>query len=368
MLKLFVNNGNKIGYWQAHVEGAEVIIEYAKDLDGKAVRKVYKAKPKNVGRSNETTAEEQAELEMQSRCRKKIKEGYVNSIREATLPVTNQLGLKFPMTAGKYSPKSKVDWSTAMIQPKLDGHRAMYCDGVLYSRDGDEIDLTHIEEDFEALFKRYPHLEGTHFDGELYCHGKTLEEIGSLIKRPREESKGASFHIYDVVSDEEWLDRVDPVIEALEDSRIRSLRFVDTYTVDSDETVKYYHKHFLDLGYEGSMIRTGTKGYEDNKRSNSLLKVKDFDDAEFRVVDFEEGKAYHATDGNVYRVPVWVCDAGNSDGKTFTVTAQGTMQEKNKQWLKADEYIGKLLTVQFFGKTADKIPKLPVALRWREDI
>ena len=75
----------------------------------------------------------------------------------------------------------------------------MFKDGVLYSRQGKEIDLPHI---VEAIVSAG--LDHLHLDGEIYWHGKTLQEIGSLIKRPREESLSLKYWLYDVVSDEPY--------------------------------------------------------------------------------------------------------------------------------------------------------------------
>ena len=44
------------------------------------------------------------------------------------------------------------------------------------------------------------------------------------------------------------------------------------------------HTEFKALGYEGTILRHGTTGYEDDKRSRNLIKVKDYDEAEFKIV------------------------------------------------------------------------------------
>src|SRR5690606_13089132 len=101
-------------------------------------------------------------------------------------------------------------------------------------------------------------------------------------------------------------------------------------------------------------------------RSQNLLKVKDFSDAEFEVVGYERGKP----NGDL-EVPVWVCHNpfGKTEGaKHFRVTAAGNQYEKDQQWEARDQLVGKPLTVQFFGYSKDGVPLLPVALRWREDV
>lgn len=113
------------------------------------------------------------------------------------------------------------------------------------------------------------------------------------------------------------------------------------------------------------MLRFGDEPYRDGKRSRTLLKIKEFQDAEFTIVGVEEGKPY-IRDTRSYQVPVWVCAAGN--GETFTVTAPGTMEEKDNLWNNRERLIGLKLTVKYHYLSSEGIPQLPIALRFHETI
>ena len=52
--------------WTIKIEGNAVTVEHGRE-DGKLTSKTYYTKGKNLGRSNETTPEEQAELEAQAK-------------------------------------------------------------------------------------------------------------------------------------------------------------------------------------------------------------------------------------------------------------------------------------------------------------
>lgn len=360
---LYKNHSGSIGYWSAQNFGATVHIEHAKKIGGRPTQSQYEAKPKNVGRSNETTAEQQAELEIQSRAKKQLDKGYVRTQEEAAAPSTNTLGLEKPMLA---TPMDKVkvddiDWDNAYVQPKLDGHRALYKDGVLYSRAGKAQPLPHIMEAIKAVGADHLHL-----DGELYLHGKTLQEISSLVKRDQPETKDLVYHVYDVLdTSKPWADRFTEVEEILANAEHPSIKVVPSYPLSIVDEVTAYHEHFLDEGYEGTMLRHGTAGYHDGKRSKALLKVKNFKDAEFVVVGVQAGTP-SVTPEKTYQVPVWLCDCG--DGNTFEVTAQGNREEKDAQWANRADYIGKELTVKYHYFSKKGIPQIPIALRWREDI
>lgn len=364
--KLYKNHGTSIGYWEGWVEqsGADsfnVVMQYARTLDGKVTRREFGATPKNVGRSNETTSLEQAQLELDSRTRKQIDKGYVENQEDATAPSTNTLGFTKPMLAKpleKVKPQD-IDWNMAYAQPKLDGHRAMFKDGTLYSRQGKVIDLPHIVNAIKAHG-----LDHLHLDGELYVHGKTLQEISSLVKRNKEESLELVYHVYDTVGQATWLERMQPLTYN-EPFPAGAITVLFTAKVEHPDDLQYFHNQNLEEGYEGTMLRWGTEGYQDGKRSKHLLKMKNFQDAEFEIVTVNRGTPYVTPDG-IFEVPVWVCKSHN--GALFTCTGQGDMYQKHHLWETQEDHIGKQLTVKYHYFSKDGVPQLPVALRFKEDL
>ncbi len=368
-ITLYKNHDGKVGDWliqaislEPHIEGgaAELRISHTKVVGGKAVTKVAPIEGKNIGRANETSPCTQAVLELDSRVNKQIDKGYVRSIDDAAAPATNALGLQKPMLAhpiDKVDP-GKIDWEDAFGQPKLDGHRCLV-NGIMYSRNGKEILLPHIRDflgDHGLIDKR--------LDGELYVHGQLLQDIGSLIKKPREESLQLQYHVYDAIIDAPYADRhawlTDALCDALKADN-SPIRLVPAVRVRSRDELTKLHGAWLEAGYEGSMLRHGSAGYQADKRSASLLKVKDFEDIEATVIGVERG-----TPNGAFEVPVWILQLPN--GNQFKATAHGDMHQKHAQWEQRQTYIGRQLTVQIFGYSKDGIPLLPVALRWREDV
>ena len=361
---LYQNHGSAIGYWKASVtRDGYVTIEYAKKLYGKPVQKHYQAFAKNVGRANATTPYEQGASEVASKARLKINKGYVETVQEATEPSTNSLGLLKPMLATpleKIKPE-KIDWSYAFVQPKLDGHRALFNDGVLYSRQGKVLDLPHITEAITAAG-----IDHLHLDGELYIHGKTLQEMSKLIKKYRLESLDIEYHLYDQITDEVFQDRIIGLCNTVPQwPKGTRLKAVSTYRVFSMEDVMEQHTAYRNQGYEGTMLRFGTDDYQHGKRSRTLLKLKEFQDAEFKIIEVNEGKPY-ITDEGTFRVPIYTCETKGLG--TFTVTAPGNMHEKDELWQDRDNSIARYLTIKFHYYSADGIPQLPIALRFYETV
>lgn len=372
---LYKSHANSVGHWSIHVEmpeggdEAHLVISHAKTLTGKATGSRVPVKGKNIGRSNETTPWEQAMSEMASRIRKQEDKGYRLQVPEAGAQATNSLGLAKPMLAtvwSKVKPES-IDWANCFGQYKLDGHRAMYKDGVLYSRQGKEINLPHIKDQLEALENRLGY--ALHLDGELYCHGIPLQQIGSLVKRPREESEQLVYHVYDCVKDMAYEYRLEMLkdylsSEDIDGSYIRLLNTVKVYSVAEAQQLQ---ADAIADGYEGAILRHGTTGYEDDKRSRNLLKLKDYQDGEFRIVGVVEGTPrYLEAEDRWLKVAVW--QLVTEDGQGFESTAPGDMYEKDRWWRERDYTLGQMATIKFFTYSDDGTPLQPVALRLREDI
>jgi len=156
------------------------------------------AKPKNVGKANATTAEQQAVLEVNSIIASKLQEGYFLTEKEA-----EDNTVQLPMLAKSYKDEAhKIDWNNCFVQPKLDGMRCLahiYADGrvpKLISRDGRIIEnMEHIQKE---LLQITP--QDIILDGELYAHGLGFQDNMKLIKKYRKgETENVKYHVYDIV-------------------------------------------------------------------------------------------------------------------------------------------------------------------------
>ena len=100
----------------------------------------------------------------------------------------------------------------------------------------------------------------------------------------------------------------------------------------------------LELGYEGSIIRKN-KPYE-CKRSWTLMKVKDFSDAEATIIGYEEGKGKR--EGHLGKF-IMQDDDGNEfgcpPGKGYNYKDMKDMLEN------IHDYIGERATFTYFERT-----------------
>lgn len=292
---------------------------------------------------------DQTMLEFNSRIKRQMDKGYVELLSDAMGKRTNTLGLPRPMLAQVFNKRaSRVNYDNAYVQRKYDGNRCLIArvDGknIAYTRNGIQIKtVNHILSVLDMP-------EGMILDGELYCHGESLQTIVSWIKRYQNDTQRLRYHIYDTVSTRPFADRMSIVKNIDIPSSAEIVPMIRVHkSGEANELLNEFRKE----GYEGAMLRWGRNGYEDGKRSYSLLKMKEFLDSEFRVIDVEASK-----DG----IAVLIMER---QGKRFKATAPGTMSDKAFVLANKYNYIGRDVTIEYAYITEDGVPFHPIAKAFR---
>ena len=343
-------SGVGLGTWRIFHIGNRIHIMHATVMGGSEVQHTEVVEKGLGGR----TLDQQIASRIASRVSKMLDKGYKRSMDEALESNGNQLGLLRPMLAQSLAKVNNVNYKNAVLQKKLDGHRCLITkdDGkiIAYSRQGKIIDtIGHITNPLQHIIA-----EGETFDGELYCHGQPLQTLASWIKRKQPATKSLRFVCYDYVSDDDYIDRWKYIYDKL--NLVENTLVLPHIPYQGQDHMSDYLKTVRNQGFEGLMLRTAGRGYEDGVRSSSLIKVKVFEDAEVRVVD-----VIPSSDG-------WAICVVTYNGRKFNVSAPGDMSAKHEVMRNADKYIGKLLTIEFSHITNEGIPFHATAKRWREDV
>lgn len=307
-------------------------------------------KPKNVGRSNETTATEQAISEAQSKVELKLREGYFETIKEAEEEGGSDFLL--PMLAQDAKKHlDKIEWP-CFVQPKLDGMRCLATPTSKTSRKNVSIDtMGHID-------IGRPEYSKIVADGELYAHDLNFQENMRVIKKYRKgETEKVKYHIYDAVSELPFEERYG--LAAIIVSMSTNCELVPTYKVENMEEVKKYHSQFLIEGYEGTIIRWGEEGYDVNKRSKYLLKYKDFIDESYEVVDVIANDADPTQGTLVCKIP--------KTTTTFKTGMKFSHYDRADMLKNKHKFIGQMAEIRFFEFSEDGIPRFPVCVGFRID-
>ena len=290
----------KIRIWLQEQKGANYrTVAGVKDSENLVYSDWSVAEPKNTGKKNATTAEEQAVAEIEAKYKKQRKTGYFDSIKDV-----DTVQYVEPMLAKNYNDYSaKIDFSKELwgIQCKFNGNRCIATKDGLFTRKGEKyVNVKHIEESLKSFFAEQPFAV---LDGELanYELRQELNELNKLIRRtvnitPEDVEKSremVKYYIYDgygfdthgqaipYKTRKHWIDN--NVI-----NKYKYIEEVKTYPVKSKVDLDKQYNIFVQDGEEGGILRKLDEGYE-NKRSKYLLKIKPEDDAEAILTNIQDG-------------------------------------------------------------------------------
>tara|TARA_R110000765_G_scaffold67916_5_gene131366 strand:- start:1824 stop:2987 length:1164 start_codon:yes stop_codon:yes gene_type:complete len=327
--------------------------------------------PKNVGKINETSPEEQALLEAESSVTRKIeREGYFGTAQDAV-----QFQKFSPTLAKGYQDRQEIN---ALSFPylgsqKLDGIRCYtnYEAHTLSRKNKAFLSCVHLYEEIKKMVKLIA-LEITkdtsmgwsviRLDGELYNHElkDNFEKIVSLVKKqkPTEEDLAEAeaiveYHIFDFCClsiNKSAIDRYNILKQVFAKNNFKYLVLVDQKMINNEEEAETFKNECKDLGFEGAMLKCPESPYE-TKRTENLLKYKDFYDAEYEIVCFTEGK------GNWAGAAKSVTLKGG-DGDTFKAGIKGSMEYAKQLLIDKDSYVGKMATIRYQELTSkNKVPR-----------
>lgn len=280
------------------------------------------------------------------------------------------------MQATPICPKRILKWQTSYIyvQPKLDGVRCLLQvnsngNAILLSSTGEPIvSAPHIQ-----LFAARNLPQHLVLDGELYLHGLPFESIASLALRTKnipDNHTKLEFHVFDVKLPQNFDYRLQFLANFFSwdvlSSKVCPLKLVRTEQVplklgsteeDIEDQVRPFLHRFLQLGFEGLVVRNPASVYEE-KRSYNLLKLKPSKQDVYQIVDFyqerdKNGNLKNSLGGFV------VCSPKNP-AETFCVGSGFTKEQRETFWKNAEDLIGRAVVVNYQDLTKTrKIPRFP---------
>lgn len=274
----------------------------------------------------------------------------------------------------------KVDFTDMVASPKLDGIRAIVIDGVVMSRNLKPIPNQHVQ-------NRFKHLE--HYDGELICGSPTSPSVyrdSNSAVMSRDGTPEVTFYVFDHIQfpDSEYEVRsmnlwANEDVVVLPQIPVRDKAHLDEIEAG-----------FLEQGYEGLMLRKARGPNSKYKfgrataKSNTLLKVKRFADAEYEVIGYVErmenqnekttdalghSKRSSHQENKVGRGDLGALVCHTADGLRFNVGTGFDDDQRRKLWeIKDDGLIGQWVKVKSFLIGVKDAPRFPVFLGFRDKI
>lgn len=248
------------------------------------------------------------------------------------------------------------------VQPKLDGLRMIVIDGKAYTRNGRTIEsVGHVLNELSELSFKYV------FDGEIMGSTEFNEDSGKIRKKGNGPDLSLVYNIFDCVRRDQWrglssnyLTRKTQLEKIFADYELKYSRLVESIDVpgSSAEALFKVRDEFIKKGYEGAMLKDLGAPYI-YKRSDFILKLKDFLDADGKIVSVFEGKG--RLRGKLGGVSV------DFDGVETRIGSGFSDEQRETLWKRRNEIIGKTVEVKYQNKAPSGALRFGVFLRFRPD-
>lgn len=260
-------------------------------------------------------------------------------------PKPKPTSLPRAMLAHKYNARKHADkkfWASE----KLDGIRAMFYDGVLYTRGSNPVRAP------SWFIAQIP--AGT-FDGELFGGRGKFQETSSIVMGPSTNPLWSTI-TYKIFDDwnsttpfSETYENLSRKLPLCSSSGKPSVCLEPHKIVKNNASIQKFYDIVSKKGGEGLMLRSNVP-YRQGSRSNAVLKVKKMQDAEAKIVGFE-------INGGIIKslICTWI-NSGFDRTVTFKVGSGLTDSQRNPKSFK----IGNVITVQYFEITKSGKPRHPV--------
>jgi len=304
------------------------------------------------------------------------------------------------MLANKYfdHPQAVVG-KTVAVTEKLDGIRALafvqpwphHADITIFSRQGKRIyGLMEIENALrKAVVPLYDSGEledGIVFDGELLITNRSGVPSKEQYKQTTKivssnkliQKTGITYNVFDVLPTKDFRigeseaaysnrrNALETIFKSCNSPSVRVVPVEQTVCFTDEESA---HTAIIELvaqarkaEKEGIMLNICDAPYV-CKRTNNLLKVKVFQDCDLQITGFQQGTGKYASTLGALLV--------DYKGNTVGVGSGMTDEQRNEFWEHQSEYLGRVVTVQYFEETNDadgkKSIRFPVFKELREE-
>jgi ATP-dependent DNA ligase len=342
------NSTGSIQTWQIFVDGGTFYTKSGQ-VDGKIqTSKPTICKPMNVGKSNETTPESQAELEAKAKHDKKLKSKYKVDIKDIDIQ-----DFISPTLAELLKNRTKPLVFPAVIQTKYNG---VCCiadkEFGTRSRKGEIFyNIKHIYNELKEFFVENPDivLHGELFNYSLRRNLNRLIELVAVTRKPKdltpeiiaESEKIVQLWVYDGYIKGKESEPFEKRIKEIQD-RIKGLKYVfaaPNHTVNNMQDIDDFFAEALADGQEGAIVKMINMPYL-HKRVSDIIKFKEGESEEFLCIGFEEGVGNWA---GIAKKAIMVLP----NKKTFNCNLKGSMPFLKEVWENQGKYINKKYTCDF---------------------
>ena len=267
--------------------------------------------------------------------------------------------------------KKKVDLEKDVwyVSRKLDGVRCLIVvdekgKAKSYSRAGKQFHtLSLVEKEIESLgFKNVV------YDGEMCIvdnnNNEDFQSIMKEINRKNHTIENGLFQVFDYIPYRmfskgygeagTFSQRIMTLSNIIYDTNteLKHVKLLSQIPVNNWNEFDELNSKAIDLGWEGLMLRKNDlyKG----KRSNDILKVKKFHDAEYTVKDITVGPFRYVKCGKEIEEDMLTAVIIEHKGNTVNVGSGFTIQQRQDFYKNPDNIKEKIITVQYFEESQNQ--------------
>ncbi len=250
------------------------------------------------------------------------------------------------MLASRYH--QGIDVGDYWVSEKLDGVRARWDGNHLVSRGGYRFAAPSW---FTEKFPSAP------LDGELWIGRGRYDEVSGIVRKMTAHDgwQQVRLMVFDLPQHEEgFTRRLQSMQQLVEQAGSPYIAVINQYRVADNDELMQRLQSVIDAGGEGLMLHRATALYS-NGRTNELLKLKQFSDAEATVIGYRPGKGmFSGMTGSL--------KLRNDDGVVFFVGSGLTMEQRTDP-----PPISSRITYRYQGFTKNGVPRFAVFLRVRNE-
>ncbi len=245
--------------------------------------------------------------------------------------------------------RNQVDVSKYLVSEKLDGVRAVWDGQTLRFRSGRPVNAPRWF--LEGLPKRA-------LDGELWLGRGSFERLSGIVRRevPDDvEWRQVRYMIFELPgAPGTFAQRAALIGETVKQADVPWLREIEQFRVVDRNSLQKRMKEVVRAGGEGLMLHRADALYETG-RSDTLLKMKPWEDAEATVIGHQPGRGKYAGLLGALRVRT-------VDGREFSLGTGFTDQQRRNP-----PPVGATVTYRYHDLTRNGMPRFASFLRVRAE-
>lgn len=244
---------------------------------------------------------------------------------------------------------TNIDLENFWVSEKFDGVRAYWNGKHLISRQGNV---------FSAPKWFTDALPINALDGELWLGRGRFEEVSGLVRRKESKSdnwKDIVFMVFDLPDSPHIFNvRLSQLKKIISDINVSHVRLIKQVKIKTHEKLQEKLELIVKQGAEGLMLHAADSYYK-RGRSNDLLKLKKYQDAEAVVIKHIDGKGkYKGLLGSMLVETI--------NKKRFKI-GSGFSDKQRRHPPK----IGDVITFKYYGLTKNGIPRFASFMRVRKE-